>query len=100
MLNRCYGGFELSKQVKDLYMEATQDTPKGPNFYIDKDVSRDDPILIQIIEQIGLDAAGGQFSKLKIIEIPDDVPADGWDVMDYDGVEWVAEKHRTWSGNE
>jgi hypothetical protein len=29
-----------------------------------------------------------------VIEIPDDVE---WEVEEYDGLEWVAEKHRTWS---
>ena len=32
-------------------------------------------------------------STLKIIEIPDDVD---WIIEEYDGNEWVAEKHRTW----
>lgn len=31
---------------------------------------------------------------LKIIEVPAGV---AWDVENYDGKEWVAEKHRTWS---
>jgi len=68
--------------------------------YFDQDVRRDDPILIQIIEELGLRAAArGGYSKLGIIEIPDDVPADGWTIMEYDGMEWVAEKHRTWGGD-
>jgi hypothetical protein len=79
-----------------MYHELTKDTPRPEHFYADQDVKRDDPILIEIIEKIGLQAAGGGFSKLKIIQIPDDVPSDGWVIMDYDGMEWVAEKHRIW----
>ena len=30
----------------------------------------------------------------KIVEIPADVE---WQIQEYDGMEWVAEKHRTWS---
>jgi len=30
---------------------------------------------------------------LKVVEIPDDVE---WNVQEYDGNEWVAEKHRIW----
>jgi hypothetical protein len=38
--------------------------------------------------------ANGMYSKLKIVEIPGDVD---WEIGEYDGNEWVAEKHRTWS---
>ena len=34
------------------------------------------------------------YSELKVVEIPDDVE---YDIQEYDGNEWVAEKHRTWS---
>jgi len=36
----------------------------------------------------------GEYSELKVVEIPDDVK---WQLEEYDGLEWVAEKHRTWS---
>jgi hypothetical protein len=100
VINRCYGGYSLSQRAKDMYREATQDTLKGGDFYADTDIPRDDPALIKIIEGLGLKESAGHFAKLKIIEIPDDVPDDGWIIQDYDGIEWVAEKHRTWSGNE
>lgn len=32
-------------------------------------------------------------ADLKIVEIPPDVD---WEINEYDGVEWVAETHRTW----
>ena len=37
--------------------------------------------------------ANGTFAKLQLVEIPDGV---GWQVEEYDGMEWVSEKHRTW----
>ena len=43
-----------------------------------------------------MDKSSDTDGKLKIVEIPDDVPEDGWTIQDYDGKEWVAEKHRTW----
>lgn len=97
VINRCYGGFSLSKQVKDRYKDATREIVRPPNWFLTTDVRRDDPILIQIIQDVGEQSAGGGFAKLKIIEIPDDVPDDGWIIQDYDGMEWVAEKHRIWS---
>jgi hypothetical protein len=100
LLNRRYGGFNLSEDAKKQYMAATQHVPKDRNWYANTDIVRDDPVLIEIVEKMGLVAAAGMFSSLIIVEIPDDVPEDGWIIEDYDGMEWVAEKHRTWCGNE
>ena len=35
----------------------------------------------------------GFAANLKIVEVPDDV---NWEVVQYDGLEHIAEKHRTW----
>jgi hypothetical protein len=48
--------------------------------------------LIAVIEEMG-DLADGRYSSLKIVEVPDDME---WEVDEYDGKEWVAEKHRVW----
>jgi hypothetical protein len=57
------------------------------------DIKRDDPRLVQIVEEMGSEA-GGVFAELKIVEVPDDVK---WEIGEYDGAEWVQEVHRTWS---
>lgn len=57
------------------------------------DLDRDDPDLIAAVESLG-DLACTPYSRLKVVEIPDNVE---WEIMEYDGTEWVAEKHRTWS---
>jgi hypothetical protein len=49
-------------------------------------------MLVQVVEELG-SAADGWASSLKVIEIPDNVE---WKVEEYDGMEWVAEVHRTW----
>jgi len=56
------------------------------------DIPRDDPDLIRVVEELG-EEANGKYAELKIVEIPDDVE---WVIQEYDGYEWVAEKHRTW----
>lgn len=61
------------------------------NYFWDRDIERDDPKLIQIIKELG-GKANARFAKLKIVEIPDDID---WTIEEYDGAEWVAEKHRT-----
>ncbi len=57
------------------------------------DFERTDPILVQVVEELG-EASFGRHSELKVIEIPDGVP---YTIEDYDGNEHVAEEHRTWS---
>lgn len=57
------------------------------------DFDRDDPILVQVVEELG-EESSGSYAKLKIVEIPDGIE---YTIKEYDGTEWVAEEHRTWS---
>ena len=90
VINDCYGGFGLSDRALAEYKKLAGITAE--DFY-DRDIARDDPYLIKVVKDLGM-AASGRHSKLKIVEIPADVD---WLVQEYDGAEWVAEKHRTWS---
>lgn len=58
----------------------------------DRKIDRDDPYLIKVVQELG-SAASGKYADLKIVEFPDDV---NWYIEEYDGIEWVAEQHRTW----
>ena len=51
---------------------------------------RFDPILIEVIEELG-DAASGKYSELRVVEIPDDV-AEDYKIDDYDGIEILHKK--------
>jgi len=62
-------------------------------YFSDRDIERNDPLLIQVIKELKQEA-NGYCAKLKIVEIPDDVE---WEIEEYDGWEHIAEKHRTWS---
>ena len=64
---------------------------KKYSFHSD-DIKRNNPILIQVVEELGSEASG-ECANLQIIEIPDDVD---FKIEEYDGSEWVSEKHRTW----
>lgn len=55
--------------------------------------ARTDPRLVEIVERMG-DAASGPMAKLRVVEIPDGVD---WELDEYDGIETVREKHRSWS---
>jgi len=110
-INTCYGGFRLSREAILLYLELAgiaytqvpqedRDTQNrlGDRILIDNiefnchDIDRNDPALINVIRQLG-SKANGEHAKIKVVELPPDVD---WFVDEYDGKEWVAEKHRTW----
>lgn len=76
--------FEQKQEHNEMYRKQN---------FNDRDVPRDDPVLIQVIEELG-EEADGRHASLKIVEIPDDVE---WQIEEYDGSEWIAEVHRTWS---
>lgn len=61
-------------------------------FLADFDIERTDKDLVKTVRDLG-EAANGAHSDLVIVEIPDDVK---WQIEEYDGMEWVAEVHRTW----
>ena len=88
VINRESDFWSLTMEEKTAYNEAWRDQ----NFSY-REIARDDPILIHVVEELGV-AANSRYSELKIVEIPDDV---AWQIDEYDGAEWVAEKHRTWS---
>jgi hypothetical protein len=107
-INNCYGGFNLSHEAcvraRELGLPGivleSEPYEDGSGFASRSDwmddwsyMDRDHPALIQTIEELGL-KANGDCAYLKIVEIPDDVE---WTIESYDGNEWVAEVHRTWS---
>jgi hypothetical protein len=64
------------------------------NWYLSADdIARDDPILIEVITELGKKASG-ICADLRIIEIPGGVD---WEISDYNGMEKVCEKHRSWN---
>lgn len=86
VINNTYGGFHLSPSgeaflaFKGLSQEEINEPP------------RNHPALVEMVESLG-DVACASCCSLRVVEVPDDVQ---WQIDDYDGVEWVAEKHRRW----
>lgn len=137
ILNKCYGGFDVSKEAYLLYAKK-----KGLNLYIYegefiknskdfiykkitddnnsifvnyftkdfgdiskisneefekyclylKDGHREDPILIEVVEELG-EKASGRYGNLKIVEIPDDLD---YVIDEYDGIETLHQKVQEW----
>ena len=116
VINTCYGGFGLSKaavmeyakrknfklwvnsehgishyyrvpveQYKKFYQESYARTGSFKEInetgwcFSENEIPRDDRTLVAI--------------RLEVVESPDGV---NWQIEEYDGAEWVAEKHRTW----
>lgn len=88
VINTCYGGFSVSQEAYDMLQKLGYEGPLGA-----RDICRHDEHLIDVIQKLGEDA-DGPHAELKIIEIPDGVD---YIIEEYDGAEWVAERHRTWS---
>jgi hypothetical protein len=83
VVNRGTGRFGYSQAARELY-----DLPASS-----LDIQRDDPHLVQAVEELG-NYANDNGSQLKVVVIPDDV---AWRVtVGETGQEWVAEEHRTW----
>lgn len=114
VINSDFGGFSLSdeairmygdakrlnlKMVKDthypemnltfFYIDGIED---NEHFFSEREIERNDRDLVAIVEALK-ERADGKYASLKIVEIPEGVD---WYIEEYDGSEWVAEKHRTW----
>lgn len=90
VINDCYGGFGLSADALEKYKQLTG---IDDDCFFAREIDRDDPYLVKIVKEMG-ELANGPCANLKIVEIPADVK---WHIAEYDGSEWVAEDHRTWS---
>lgn len=103
VINRCFGGFGLSQEAlielqkrndKFVYLlDGSVMWDDGILHLNTEDVERDNPNLVEVVENLG-SRASSDCAELKIVEIPDDVD---YTIAEYDGIEWVAEAHRTWS---
>ena len=87
VINKCYGGFSLSKKAYD-YLGIEWD---GYGYKYQDD--RTNPKLIECVEKLGGKKASGKLASLEIVEIPDNIE---WYIDEYDGIEHIAEKHNTW----
>lgn len=125
VLNKCYGGFSLSNAAYEALIKkgwkVTFYNEQGNHQDRDADICdgqggeypskwcrddlryslvcsrRDKEIrahadLVEVVEQLG-DKANGRCAALEVVEIPDGV---SWQIEEYDGMEHIAEKHRTW----
>ena len=86
VINKCFGGFSVSEEV---YKEMGFDWDKHGYRFSD---DRTNPDLVKAVEKLGR-TANGRLADLKVVEIPDGVE---YTIQEYDGIEHIAEAHRTW----
>jgi hypothetical protein len=89
VINTVHGGFGLSEQAIEMFKKRAGII--DPDWYAGT-VGRDDPVLVAIVRELGEDA-DGDCASLRIVEVPYGVD---WSIEEYDGREWIAEKHRIW----
>lgn len=117
VVNACYGGFGLSEkailrygEIKGLNLVKIQTTygegddawttdhyaingiDDDEHYFYYSDLERNDPVLVQVVEELGSDS-DGDYASLRIADVPDDAK---WYIDDYDGIETIREEHRTW----
>lgn len=80
--------FHYSK--KDL--GKTTNKLNDKDYFGDYDIKRDDGVLVKVVKELKSEA-NGEHSELNIVKIPSDVE---WEIDDYDGIETIHEKHRSW----
>ena len=82
--NTCYGGFGLSKKAIERYWELKGE-PRPEHWWENTDVHRADPILVQVVEELG-ESANDAHADLDIRELP---AGTLYRIEEYDGMEWV-----------
>lgn len=105
-INRCFGGFSISREAAEFMAgrgnkRAAAELADSPDrFYgygyvegFGGRYERNDPDLIAAVESLGK-AASGRYAELAVVEIPDGIE---YEIDEYDGLEHISEKHRTWA---
>lgn len=114
VINDCFGGFGLSDSAFEIFLDlkgiaweksAREDydwceyyhaghVGEDEHYLYSRTMTenRSDPDLVAVVEALG-SKANGVYANLKVVEIPDGVE---WHISEYDGLEHVAEDHRTW----
>lgn len=90
LINKSYGGFGYSQIAVDEYNRRMIDInptfkpirTQTPDY---QDISRDDPIMVQIVKDLG-EQANDRWSRLEIIKVPYDYYT-SIEIQEYDGLE-------------
>jgi hypothetical protein len=82
--NACYGGFSLSEAARCRGQEISGNPKWGDHPFYD-DIKRHDPVLVQVVEELG-EAANGPCAILDVVDLPSGTK---YRIDEYDGLEGV-----------
>lgn len=107
VINTEYGGFGLSDIAVERYGELKGlglhkvyvkdselfhwQTANGDVFIPGLITDRQDPALIQVVEELGIDAVSSPYSRLEVVEIAEGT---AYRIGEYDGLEWIEERDK------
>ena len=82
----------VSKNYGDSFTD--KELNEKDKIYIEEgyNIPRNNIHLVKVVEEMGEDA-WGEYSKLKVIDIPDDIE---WEIIEHDGWEIIVDKNRSW----
>ena len=72
--------------------KPTSERLVNANYFSERDIKRDDQILIKVVREMGK-KANGKYANLKVVKIPDGI---NYEIDEYDGIESIHEVHNTW----
>ena len=83
VINRCYGGFGLSKEA-ETWLAKRGLWEKYPDLDCIYDIPRHEPLLVECVKTLG-DSANGMYAKLVV----ETVTSHAYYIDEYDGIETV-----------
>ena len=103
LINRCYGGYGISDEAIELWLEKKylsydkEFYSHGSDYRIlgesrvnSYSIDRADPFLIEVFEELGSNRTSSTFADLELVELPDGCE---YSIGEYDGKEWI---ENTW----
>lgn len=90
LYNKCYGGYGISEKAYMLYCERKGIEPRIRNYCSYQPGKRDDPVLVQIVKELGKEA-NGKHAQIGIDLVYEEY---GVGMHEYDGIEDVGPSYQ------
>lgn len=90
VINTCYWGFWLSYKAWDAINKLWEKYKR--KYDCEYWIKRNNKNLVKVVQEMWKES-WGEFAELKVVTIPSGIK---WQIWEYDGVEWIAERHKTW----
>ena len=82
--------------VKDLGdFISHKDVSKVSEFFDLSSYEREDPVFVEVVEELGTEAASGTYAELVVVDIPEEVAKD-YIIDDYGGIETLYKRVQKW----